>query len=510
METGKRDYAAVSRDLITIRAVRLAHRPFPFQEGVNIIATSRLIPLHINKGKSLMHTLTDRVDYAKNERKTDSGELVKTYACSPESVEEEFMLAKREYDYYSGLSQGKKDVIAYQIRQSFKPGEITPEQALNVGYELAMRFTKGKHQFVVAVHTDRKHIHSHVIFNSTTLDCQRKFKNFWGSAFALRRLSDIICVENGLSIIENPKPSKGRNYGDWLGDAKPLSWSEKIKRKIDEVLPKCKTYDEFIAALKAGGCSVRDDKKYVSVTLPGQGRAIRLKSLKGDYTEAAIRERLAGARIVKTSSSSGTLTHVSLLVDIQSKIREGKSEGYRQWATIFNLKQAAKTLLFLQENGIDSYEDLKKKASSASGDFGTLNTRIVEIEKQQKDIAELQRQIGTYGKTRGIFTKYRESGWSRTYYDAHAADITMYRAAKKFFDKQGYKGKLPSINSLKQEWATLGSEKKSLYGEYHKRKDNARELQIALANAQQILGVDRNAETRETSREKSDRNSHEI
>jgi hypothetical protein len=483
---------------------------------VIIIATSRLIPLHINKGKSLFHTLMDRVDYAKNEHKTEDGELVRSYACSPESAEEEFMLAKREYDFFTGLSQGKKDVIAYQIRQSFKPGDITPEQALEVGYELGLRFTKGKHQFVVAVHTDKHHVHSHLVFNSTTLDCQRKFKNFWGSAFALRRLSDIICVENGLPIIENPKPSKGKNYGEWLGDMKPLSWSEKIRRKVDEVLPKCKTFDEFIEALKSAGCTVNADKKYVSIVLPGQGRPTRLNTLKGDYTEAAIRERLAGVRIVKTSSSSGMkahkadTAHVGLLVDIQAKIREGKGEGYRQWATIFNLKQAAKTLLFLQENGIDSYEDLKKKASSASGDFGTLNTRIKEIEKQQKDISELQQQIGVYGKTRGIFTKYRESGWNRKFYDDHAADIIEYRAAKKYFDEQGFKSKLPSINALKQEWATLNSEKKSLYSEYHKCKDNSRELQTALANAQQILGVDHDTESRETSRKKSERNSHEM
>jgi hypothetical protein len=485
------------------------------------VATSRLIPLHRNKGKTILKSLFDRVEYAKNERKTEGGELVKCYECSPQSVEEEFMLAKREYDHINGGKTIKGDVIGYQIRQSFKPGadglppEITPEQALEVGYDLAMRFTKGKHQFVVAVHTDRHHIHSHIIFNSTTLDCTRKFKNFWGSSFALRRLSDIICVENGLSVIENPKPSKGKNYGEWLG-SKPPTWSDKIKQKVDEFLPKCKTLDEFIEALKSDGATVRTDKKYISVLLPGQGRPIRLNTLGDNYTEAAIRERLAGVRIVKVSSDtprgtgSGTQTRVGLLVDIQAKIREGKGEGYRQWATIFNLKQAAKTLLFLQENGIDSYEDLKKKSSSASGEFAALTKKIRDTETQMSEVSELQKYIGQYGKTRDVYAAYKKSGWSSKYYDEHTADIMQYRAAKKFFDEQGYKTKLPSINSLKQEWATLNSEKSSLYGEYHKRKDNSRELQVALANAQQILGVDRGAESREASRGKSDRNSHEI
>jgi hypothetical protein len=461
------------------------------------VATSRLIPLHRNKGKTVLKSLFDRVEYAKNERKTKGGEFVKCYECSPQSVEEEFLLAKREYDRINGSKPIKGDVIAYQIRQSFKPGEITPEQALEVGYDLAMRFTKGKHQFVVAVHTDRHHIHSHIIFNSTTLDCTRKFKNFWGSSFALRRLSDIICVENGLSVIENPKPSKGKNYGDWLGDKKPLPWNEKIKRRIDEILPKCKTFDEFIEALKSDGAIVRTDKKYVSVLLPGQKRPIRLNSLGDNYTEVAIRERLTGIRIVKVSSDSGTQTRIGLLIDIQAKIREGKGAGYEQWAKIFNLKQAAKTLIFLQEQGIDSYEDLKKKASSASGEFVALSKKIRDTESRMSEITELQKYIGQYGKTRDIYAAYKKSGWSSKFYDEHTADIILHRAAKKYFDGLGVK-KLPSINQLKQEWAALAAEKKKLYSGYHELKETSRSLTLAKGNADRILGIAPEREKGET------------
>jgi hypothetical protein len=463
------------------------------------MACSRLIPLHRNKGKSILRTLSDRVDYAKNEIKTEGGELVKCYECSPESAEEEFMLAKHEYNLFTGLDQGAKDVIAYQIRLSHKPGEITPEQALEVGYELAMRWTKGRHQFVVAVHTDRHHIHSHIVYNSTTLDCQRKFKNFWGSAFALRRLSDLICLENGLSVIENPKPSKGRNYGDWLG-GKELSWSEKLRHKIDEILPKCKTFDEFIEALKSDGCIVRDDKKYVSVMLPGQRRPIRLNKLGDDYNEAAIRERLAGKRIVKISGDSGTKIRVGLLVDIQAKIREGKGEGYAQWAKIFNLKQAAKTLLFLQEQGIDSYDDLKKKSSSSSGAFSALTKKIRDTEIKMSEITELQKYIGQYGKTKEVYSHYKASGWNKKFLTEHEADILLHRAAKKYFDGLGMK-KLPSINQLKQEWATLAAEKKKLYVGYNELKTSSRELVVALGNANHILGITSEIKNRETSRE---------
>ena len=170
------------------------------------MAATRLIPLHVNKEKTIAQSLGDRTDYAKNPEKTEKGELVTGYQCDPMTVDEEFMLSKRQYEQITGRRQ-KHEVIAYQIRQSFKPGEITPEEANRLGHELALRFTKGKYAFIVATHTDRAHVHNHIVFNSTSIDATRKFKNFWLSSFALQRVSDLICLENGLSVIA-PKPYK--------------------------------------------------------------------------------------------------------------------------------------------------------------------------------------------------------------------------------------------------------------------------------------------------------------
>jgi hypothetical protein len=329
-----------------------------------------------------------------SEAKMEGGVPVIGYACDPRTVDEEFMLAKREYEYITGRNQGKRDVIAYHIRQSFKPGEITPQEAQEVGYELAMRFTKGKHAFIVAVHTDTKHIHCAIIFNSTSLDCKSKFKNFFRSSYAIRRLSDLICAERGLSVIENPKPSKGQNYAEWLGSKEP-TWQEKLRRKIDEVLPACSSFEDFLAAMKADGYKINVKRKHITFLAPGQKKPTRLNTLGGDHTEAVIRERLAGSRIITTGGASGVHARFSLLIDIQAKIQEGKGAGYEHWARIFNLKEAAKTLIFLKENGIDSYDDLVKKSSSASGDFSTLTKKIKDVEQRLTEISELQKQIGT-------------------------------------------------------------------------------------------------------------------
>ena len=500
------------------------------------MATTRILKIKINKGQSVAATLSLRVnyplneektvnkkiniaqekpitdiisdstDYAQNPDKTSGGELVRSYECDPHTVDLEFLLSKKKYDYITGRDQGDKNTLAYHIRQSFKPGEIEPEHALEIGYELAMRYTKGAHAFIVATHTDKVHIHNHIVFNSTALSHDRKFNEPRRSAMIVRRISDLLCLENGLSIVENPKPSKGKNYAKWLGNKEP-SYQDKLRQKIDEVLPSCATFENFLAAMKSAGYIVNDKHKHITLLAPGQKKPTRLNTLKGDHTEEAIRERIAGTRIITSAGggrsndehsasgpvviSSGEIggeTRVSLLIDIQAKIQAGKGEGYERWARIFNLKEAAKTLLFLQENGIDSYEDLVKKSSSASGDFAALSNKIKEADTRIAEITELQKYIGQYSKTRDTYAKYKASGWDKDFYESQRADITLHRAAKKYFDGLGLK-KLPTIAALKQEYATLQSEKKKLYNGYRAAKDNMRELVVAKDNATKILGL---------------------
>jgi hypothetical protein len=473
------------------------------------MATTALLPIHMNKGKSILQTVTERTDYAKNPEKTEGGLLITGYGCDPRTADEEFMLAKREYEYLTGRNNGKKNVLLYHLRQSFKPGEITPQEAQKIGYELAIRFTKGKHAFIVAVHTDRAHIHCAIVFNSTNLDCTGKFNNFYGSTFAIRHLSDLICVEHGLSVIENPKPSKGRNYGKWSDGVKKPSWQDKLRSKVDEVLPSCAVFEDFIAAMIGLGYTVNSKRKHITFLAPGQKKPTRLDTLKGDYTEAEIRKRLGGGRII---SSGGTGSEKpkpvkdekkpSLLIDIQAKIREGKGGGYEKWARIFNIKESAKTLLFLKENGINSYDDLVRKAAVASAEFSVLSDKIKGIDTRLKEISELQKYIGQYGKTREIYAKYKASGWDKGFYEENRADITLHRAAKKYFDGLGLK-KFPKMDELKQEYAMLTAEKKKLYSGYRAKKETMRELVTAKSNCAKLLGVTGNVPERDNSQKQT-------
>ncbi len=477
---------------------------FSCQKGGVIIATTRLIAMHQNKGKSIADCLADRTDYAKNPDKTNEGEYISSYECDPRTVQGEFMLSKRQYDDITGRKQAS-NVIAYQIRQSFKPGEITPELANKIGYELGMSFTKGNHAFIVATHVDKSHIHSHIIFNSTSLDCTKKFRDFKRSGKALAQISDRLCLENGLSIIENPKRSKG-HYGKWLGDEKPLSHSDKLRQTIDEVLAqKPKTFDAFLQLMQGAGYEIKSGKHYAFKGAE-QKKFIRLRSIGEGYSEDEIKAIIKGKapqrEIKKTIAKQPKRQEksVNLLVDIQAKLQQGKSKGYEQWAKIFNLKQMAQTVNFLQEHKLLAYSDLEEKAKKCTATFDELNTQIKTAEKRMAEIGVLKTHIINYAKTRDIYTDYRKAGYSKKFYEEHRAELTLHKAAKAAFDEIGMK-KLPTVKTLQAEYADLLSDKKKAYGQYHAAKKEMQDILTAKANIDRLLGLEQEQKEKEKSQE---------
>ena len=469
------------------------------------MATTRIMPLHTGKGRNITRALSDTVDYMENPLKTDYGEWVSSYECDVRTVDNEFMLSKQIYASLTGREQERGGVIAYHVRQSFKPGEITPEEANRIGYELAMRFTKGRFAFIVCTHTDKAHIHSHIVWNSTALDHTRKFRNFIGSYRALRRCSDLICVENGLSVVENPKLSPGNDYGKWFGDKREPSQKQLLIAAIDAALEqKPAIFEDFLALMKAAGYEVSDKRKHITFNLPGR-KPMRCDTLRGDYTEAAIRERIAGLRVSssagrdRTSDSAPETSsprNPGLLIDIQTKMREGKGKGYERWAKLHNLKQMAQTLIYLQEQGLDDYAVLKEKSTASSIRFNELSDRIKELDTALAANAELQKHIVTYSKTRKIYEAYRKAGYSKTFKAEHEADIILHQAAKKYFDDMGYgKGKkLPTIASLRAEYAQVLEEKKQAHREYRQAKDDMRELLNARNNVDRLFNAGRGTE----------------
>ena len=418
--------------------------------------------MHRIKDKSILQCLGERIDYSKNKHKTAGEEYISSYACDVQTVAVEFALAKREYGILSGREQ-KNNVIAYQIRQSFRPGEVTPEEANQIGYELAMRFLKGKHAFIVCTHVDKSHIHSHIIFNSTTLDCKRKFKDFLGSGRAVGRLSDIICLEYGLSIIKNPKRYTHGTYDKWLGDKKKPSHRERLRGAIDDILAKQPDgFDAFLQLLNEIGYIVKRHGKNITFCHPDFKNSIRMNSLGEGYTEADICAVLSGERQHTPKKKRDPLAPQkdSLLIDIQQKMAEGKGTGYVNWAKKFNIKQMAQTVNYLREHGLMDYDVLKQKAADATGRYNRLSDEIKSAEKRMAEIAVLKTHIINYSKTRDVYAAYRKSGYSKKYLAEHESDILLHKAAKKAFDESGMTN-LPTVKSLQAEYAELLAKKKA-------------------------------------------------
>ena len=448
------------------------------------MAVTRIIPIRGSKGRSVIRSLTERTDYIKNPEKTENGSLVYAHGCTPQLVAAEFALSKRQYTQRTGRKA--PGVIAYHIRQSFKPGEITPEGANLVGRELAERFLKGKHAYIVCTHTDRRHIHNHIIFNSTALDNAAKFNNYFNTSRAVARLSDLICLERNLSVISNPGRGTNTSYGHWLGDKKQPSHRDVLRAAIDDALArKPKTFDELIRLVRESGYRVSEGKS-VTFYKPRQ-KGIKLHTLGAGYTEAELREVIAGRA---THNPRGKRERASLLVDIQAKIAAGKGGGYAQWAKVFNVKQMAKTLLYLQEHGIKGREDLNTRADIASEKLSTLNERIKKIDARIAEITELRGQIVAYAKTRKIFDEYKASRYSRKFFDAHADEIEQHRAAKRYFSEH-YTGKLPKMKDLNAEFDKLAAEKRAVYAEYRAIRDEHRELLVHRHNVEMLMGEEK-------------------
>lgn len=460
------------------------------------MAATRLIALHKNKGKSVAACLKSRTDYAQNPDKTNKGELVSSYECSPLTVDEEFMLSKRQYELVTGRRQ-KSDVIAYQIRQSFKPGEITAEEANKVGYELAMRFTKGKYAFIVATHTDREHIHNHIIYNSTALDSTRKFRDFLLSGLAVQRLSDLICLEHQLSVIEI-KPYRERQKRTLYPPKE--SNRDCLCGVIANILAENpKDYEDFLQKLEQQGYEVKRGK-YTSVKGARQKRFIRFRTLGTGYGEDEIKAVIAGEAEHRPHQKQPPKEQsFHLLVDIQAKLSEGKGEGYARWAKRYNLKEMSKTLIFLQENKIGSIEEMQERVNAATARYHELGDSIKAAEQRMAEIAVLRAHIVNYAKTRPVYDAYRKAGYSKKFLEEHREQITLHKAAKVAFDEASLK-KLPKVKELDAEYSALLSQKKAAYPAYRKARDEMQELKKAQKNVELFFAEEKDPKEKSQTR----------
>ncbi len=438
----------------------------------------------VTKIKPVKSTLSKALDYIENPDKTDGKMLISSFGCSYETADIEF-------GYTLSQARDKGNNLAFHLIQSFAPGEVDYQKAHEIGRQLADAVTKGQHEYVLTTHIDKGHIHNHIIFCAVNFVDHRKYNSNKRSYYGIRNMSDKLCRENGLSVVVPGKGSKGKSYAEYQAEKTGTSWKGKLKTALDALIPQVSSFEELLTRLQAAGYEIKPGK-YVSCRAPGQERFTRLKTLGADYTEEAIRERIAGRR-AKAAKAPREQRGVSLLIDIENSIKAAQSKGYEQWAKIHNLKQAAKTMNFLTEHKIEQYADLVSRIEEVAEESEQAADSLKAVEKRLADMAVLIKNVSTYQKTKPVYDAYRKAKNREKYRAGQEQAIILHEAAARSLKAAGI-AKLPNLAALQAEYEALQTQKEALYADYGKLKKKVREYDIIKQNIDSILQADRQPE----------------
>ena len=438
----------------------------------------------VTKIKPIKSTLSKALDYIQNPDKTDGKMLVSSFGCSYETADIEF-----GFTLAQAIDKGNN--LAHHLIQSFEPGEVDYEKAHEIGKQLADAVTKGQHEYVLTTHIDKGHVHNHIIFCAVNFVDHHKYNSNKRSYYGIRNMSDKLCRENGLSVVVPGKGSKGKSYAEYQAEKTGTSWKGKLKTTVDALIPQVSSFEELLTRLQAAGYEIKPGK-YVSCRAPGQERFTRLKTLGADYTEEAVRERIAGRR-TKVAKAPREQRGVSLLIDIENSIKAAQSKGYEQWAKIHNLKQAAKTMNFLTEHKIEQYADLVSRIEEMAAESGQAADALKNAEKRLAEMAVLIKNVSTYQKTKPVYDAYRKARNREKYRAGQEQAIILHEAAVRSLKAAGI-AKLPNLAALQSEYEALQAQKEALYADYGKLKKKVREYDIIKQNIDSILQADRQPE----------------
>ena len=423
------------------------------------MATTTILTIHINKGKTPKQCVAAQLNYIMNPTKTNGGALISSHACMPETAADEFMLFRQEHQANTGRTQ-ENEVIGYHVRQAFKPEEITPEVANEIGNELASRMTDDQFAYVVATHIDKHHIHNHIILCSTDLEGQHKYRDVKQSAKDLAQINDSLCMEHDLSVIQNPQ-DKTVTYDKWQGNQRRFTHRDELRMIIDAALRmQPDGFDALMQLLEDVGCLIKRGAQ-ISIKPPEGKRYIRLDTLGSEYDEASLRRTLARdhVHIPKIPRGDFTESQVKRLIDIEAKLRAGRGKGYQVWAERNNIDAKAQMIIFLKDHHISSVEELNDQIQELTDQQKELKASIREKQNRMKEINRQRQTIRDYSRTKEVYTQYRESGWSVKFYQEHRQEIEDHRNAQAVYSSLD--GKIPTLKELTAEYDGLKERKEN-------------------------------------------------
>ena len=430
----------------------------------------------VTKTHPIKSTLKAAIDYICNPDKTDGKLLVSAFGCAAETADIEFEWTRRH-----AIDKGTH--LGRHLIQAFEPGEVSPEEAHEIGMQLAKEILGGKYEFVLTTHIDKGHIHNHLIFNAVSITDHKYYHSNKRSYHEIRRASDRLCREHGLSVII-PGRDKGKSYIEHQAVQNGTSYKAKLKAAIDWLIPTSSNLEDLLARLQREGYEVKRGK-YISARAPDQERFTRLKTLGADYTEEAVASRIAGGPRPSRQPQQRS-GKVSLLIEIQNNIKAQQSAGYQRWATIENLKRAATTMNFLAEHGIGSYDELVERCDAIAAASIRTRESLRDTEQQIVDLSILRKQIDTYRKLKPIYDRYKASKDKEKFLRGFESEIILFEAAAREIKKAGLT-KLPSSDKLKAELDGLSARKTALQTELRKIQREEKDYDALRQNVNNLL-----------------------
>ena len=425
--------------------------------------------------------MSKAIAYILNPEKTDEKLLVSSYGCASETAAREFEWTRKIAEQ-KGMNPVR--IIARHVIQSFEIGEVTPELAHEIGKQFADEILGGKYEYVLTTHIDKDHVHNHLIFNAVDFVDYHAYKSYKRIYYDMREVSDRLCKENGLSVIP-PSQNKGMGYKEYTEAKRGTSWKQKLKQTIDRLVITAKDYDDFLRLMQEAGYEIKTGK-YISFRAEGQERFTRSKTIGENYTEERIKERIAG-RTPRRSQRQTTPKGISLIGDIQERIRLIDSKGYEHKAKLTILKEAARTLNYLTENNLLQYADLEKKVEDIHSSYDRTGKELKGVEARLREVQPLIKNISNYQRLKPVYDAFQKAKDKPGFKAKHEAELVIFEAARSTLLAMQGDEKLPSLKTLQAEQQRLLEEQQRLYDERAKLKKEVKQIETIKSNVDTFL-----------------------
>ena len=435
----------------------------------------------VTKIKAIRGTLSKAIAYILNPEKTDEKLLVSSYGCASETAAREFEWTRKIAEQ-KGMNPVR--IIARHVIQSFEIGEVTPELAHEIGKQFADEILGGKYEYVLTTHIDKDHVHNHLIFNAVDFVNYHAYKSYKRIYYDMREVSDRLCKENGLSVIP-PSQNKGMGYKEYTEAKRGTSWKQKLKQTIDRLVITAKDYDDFLRLMQEAGYEIKAGK-YISFRAEGQERFTRSKTIGENYTEERIKERIAG-RTPRRNRRQTVPKGISLIGDIQERIRLIDSKGYEYKAKLTILKEAARTLNYLTENNLLQYADLEKKVEDVHSSYARTGKELKGVEARLREVQPLIKNISNYQRLKPVYDAFQKAKDKPGFKAKHEAELVIFEAARSTLLAMQGDEKLPSLKTLQAQQQRLLDEQQRLYDERAKLKKEVKKIETIKSNVDTFL-----------------------